>query len=122
MTMRLPTPIIPALVVLALAAGLALRPALTRPTTRTVFAEGSGTQRAFIVDGLRCAGTARLLTSIYEKTPGILAIETFASERRVIFTFDTNAITTERIRALMEAPVPFADGTTNTWFKCRAIE
>ena len=119
--MRLPTFVIPVLVTLAVAAGYGLRTSLTRPTTVQNFAEGTGARAIFIVDGVRCKGTAMLLSSLFEDVPGIVGIETFASERTAVFTHDPQVITRNRIRAIMEAPIRFEDGTTRQVFKCVSI-
>ncbi len=119
--MRLPRIALPILVALALAGGYSLRSAFTRPTLTTVFANQPGETATFVVDGIRCWGTARFFTSLYEDTPGVLAIQAYASERKAVFTFDPAAISRERIRAIMEAPIPFSDGTTNQVFTCISI-
>jgi hypothetical protein len=120
--MRLPKIIIPLLVILSLAAGYSFRTTLTRPTTTRTFAEGAGTNTSFVVDGLRCRGTAMFLSSLYEETPGVFRIETFASEATAIFTYDPKVITPEGIRRIMEAPIPFEDGTTSQVFQCMSVQ
>jgi len=117
-TLRLPPWALPVLASLALTAGYFLRIPLTRPTSVQTFAEGTGVTTAFVVDGLRCKGTAAFLTSRYEETPGILQIETFASERTAVFTYDPQRLNPSRIREIMEAPIPFEDGTTQQVFRC----
>lgn len=116
--MRVPKLLIPVLVVLALAAGYSLRIPLTRPTTAQTLAEGTGAKATFIVDGVRCKGTAMLFTALYEETPGIFGIQTFAGERMAVFDYDPKAITCDQIREIMETPIPFEDGTTSQVFKC----
>ncbi len=54
-------------------------------------------------------------------TPGILTIETFATERTAVFTFNPEMITRDRIRAIMETPVPVRDGTTIQVFRCLSV-
>ena len=116
--MRLPRILIPVLVVLALAGGYGLRIPFTRPTLTKVFADRTGEQATFVVDGIRCWGTARFFTSLYEATPGVFSIQAYASERKAVFTFDPSVISRDRIRAIMEAPIPFNDGTSSQVFKC----
>jgi hypothetical protein len=70
------------------------------------------------VEGVRCKGTAMFFSSLYEDIPGIIGIETFASERTAVFTYDKKVITPDRIRMIMEAPIRFEDGTTSQVFKC----
>lgn len=119
--MRLPRFIIPLFVTLALLAGYRLRATFTRPTTVQTFSQGSGEQATFVVDGVRCKGTAMFLSSLYQNTPGILAIETFATDRTAVFTFNPEMITRDQIRAIMETPVPVRDGTTVQVFRCLSV-
>lgn len=119
--MRVPRLILPVLVVAALTAGYWLRAAFTQPTTLQVFTEGSGREVTLVVEGLRCKGTARFLGSLFEETPGILAIETYAGDRTAVFTYDPAQIDTAEIQAILEAPVAFEDGTSNQFFKCLSV-
>ena len=116
--MRLPRVIIPMLVALTLVGGYSLRIAFTQPTLTKVFADKPGEKATFVVDGIRCWGTARFFTSLYEDTPGVFSIQTYASERRAVFTFNPGLISRDRIRSIMEAPIPFDDGTTSQVFTC----
>ncbi len=120
--MRLPRIIVPVLVALALVGGIGLRRAFTQPTLTQVFADQPGKRATFIVDGIRCWGTARFFASLYEDTPGVFAVQAYASECKAVFTFDPDLISRDRIRAIMEAPVPFNDGTTGVVFKCIAVQ
>ena len=116
--MRLPRLIMPLVVALALVGGYSLRIAFTQPTLTKVFADRPGETATFVVDGIRCWGTAQFFTSLYENTPGIFSIRAFASERTAVFTFDPDVTSRDRIQSIMEAPIPFDDGTTNQVFKC----
>ncbi len=120
--MPLPRIVIPILVALALVGGYGLRTAFERPTLTKIFADKPGAKATFVVDGVRCGGTANFFASLYEDTPGVFAIEAFASERKAVFTFDPAVTSKERIRAIMEAPIPFDDGTTSQVFKCLSVE
>lgn len=119
--MPLPRLIIPLLVVLALVGGYTLRAVFTQPTVTEVFVNQPGEQGTFIVDGVRCRGTALLLASLYEGKPGILSLQAYASERKVVFTFDPAATSIDQIRAVMEAPIAFDDGTTSQVFRCVSV-
>jgi len=120
--MRLPRIIIPLLVALALVGGYRLRMAFTQPTLSKVFADKPGEKATFVVDGIRCWGTAQFFTSLYEDTPGVFSIEAYASERKAVFSFNPGVISREQIRAIMEAPIPFSDGTTAQVFKCVSVQ
>jgi len=120
--MPIPRILVPILVALALVAGLGLRTGFTRPTLTKTFADKPGVKATFTVSGVRCRGTAMLFASLYEDVPGVHGIEAYASERKAVFTFDPGVISRERIRAIMEAPIPFQDGTSNQMFECLSVE
>jgi len=113
---------IPILVIVALFGGYFLRLAFTQPTTLATYGQAEGEKATFIVEGVKCKGTAAYFTSIYDKTPGVIAIETFATEHKAVFTYDADAITPDSIIAIMEAPVQFEDGTSAQIFKCLSVE
>ena len=119
---RIPRFVLPLLVVAALFGGYEMRTAFARPTTVHTFAPGTGSMAAFVVEGVKCHGTANLFSSLYEDTPGILKIETTASERTAVFTYDPKVITIDDIRAIMDAPIPFEDGSTSKVFTCLSVE
>jgi len=120
--MRVSKYIIPVLVVAALFGGYGLRSAFTQPTTAVTAGDGEGSKLECIVDGVRCKGTAAFFTQLYEDVAGINGIETFATERRVIFTYDPSIIAPEQIKAVMEAPVPLRDGSMVQVFTCLSME
>jgi hypothetical protein len=120
-SLKLPRIIIPVLVALALVGGYSLRLAFTQPTLTKVFADQPGEEAIFVVDGIRCWGTAQFFTSLYEDTPGVLSIQAYASERTAVFTFDPSVLSRARIQAIMEAPIPFDDGTTHQVYKCVSV-
>jgi hypothetical protein len=122
MTMRIPHTVIPVLVIAALAGGYFLRTAFTQPTTNVAYDKKAGVTATFIVDGVKCKGTATFFSSLYDSVPGIIGIETFATEHKAIFTFDPQLITRDSIRAIMEAPLPFDDGTSSQVFRCLSVE
>lgn len=114
--------IIPLLVVIALFGGYALRAAFTQPTTNVTVGTTEGAKLECIVDGVKCKGTANFFTMLYKDVPGIKGIETFATERRAVFTYDPAVITPDEIKAIMEAPVPFRDGSRVQVFTCLSME
>jgi len=119
--MRLPRIILPMLVALTLGGGYSLRIAFTQPTLTKVFADKPGETATFVVGGIRCWGTAQFFTSLYRDTAGVCAIRAYASERQAVFTFDPSVISREQFRTIMEAPIPFKDGTARQVFKCVSI-
>lgn len=120
--MRIPKLLIPIVVIASLFGGYFLRSAFTQPTTANVYDKKSGAKATFIVDGVKCKGTAAFFTSLYDSIPGIIGIETFASEHKAVFTYDPERISRDSIRTIMEAPIPFEDGTTEQIFKCLSVE
>ena len=120
--MRIPHFLIPVLVLAALIGGYALRTSFTQPTTSIALGGGGGQTLTCTVDGLKCKGTANFFTTLYKDTPGISNIETFATEHRAVFTYDPSVIKPDRIRAIMEAPIPFDDGTSGQVFTCLSAE
>lgn len=120
--MRVPPVTIPALVLGTLLAGYSLRTVFTRPSTQVTFSTDPGKEAAFVIEGLRCKGTAVYLGSLYDEVPGILRIETFASERKAVFTYDDLQISPQRIREIMEAPVPLEDGGLRQVFRCVSVK
>lgn len=120
--MRIPRLLIPTIVIASLFGGYFLRSAFTQPTTLTTYDKASGAKATFIVDGVKCKGTAAFFTSLYDSIPGVIGIETFATEHKAIFTYDPDKITRDSIRAVMEAPIPFDDGTSEQIFKCLSVE
>ncbi len=125
--MRVSRLAIPLLVIAALFAGYFLRLAFTQPTTAVTYAaigsaDDDASQATFVVEGVKCKGTAAFFSSLYEGVPGVISIETFATEQRAIFTYNPNLITTDSIRAIMEAPIDFDDGTSMKVFRCLSIE
>ncbi len=120
--MRVPKLIIPVLMILALFGGYFLRTAFTQPTTNVMYDSKTGSQAIFVVDGLKCKGTAGFFTSLYENTPGIIGIETFATEHKAVVTYDPDVITRDGIKRVMEQEILFDDGTREQVFKCLSME
>ena len=120
--MRIPKSLIPLLVVAALVVGYLLRGPFTLPTTRATFAAMGEGETVFVVDGLKCKGTANFFTNLYKDVPGIAAIETYATEHRAVFTYDPNVISPDSIRAIMEAPIPLRDGSRRQVFACQSMK
>jgi len=120
--MRIPKLTIPLIVIASLFGGYFLRSAFTQPTTTVAYDQKSGAKATFIVDGVKCKGTAAFFTSLYDSIPGIIGIETFAGEHKAVFTYDPERISRDSIRTIMEAPIPFDDGTSEQIFKCLSVE
>lgn len=120
--MRLPSIVLPVLVVSAIFGGYFLRNAFTQPTTNAIYSASGDETVTCIVQGVKCKGTANFFTTLYDDTPGIAGIETFATEHRVIFKYDPAIINPNRIKEIMEAPIPLRDGTERQVFVCESME
>ncbi len=120
--MRIPKLVIPILVIISLLGGYSLRTAFTQPTTTVAFDNLSGTTSTFIVDGLKCKGTAAFFSSLYDSIPGINGIETFATEHKAVIGYNPDIITRDSIRTIMEQEILFDDGTRAQVFKCLSME
>ncbi len=120
--MKISKYIVPVLVVAALFGGYGLRTAFTQPTTAVTTGDGGGSKLECTVDGVRCKGTAMFFTTLYDNVDGINGIETFATERLVIFSYDADVITPDEINAVMEAPVLLGDGSMVQVFTCLSME
>lgn len=120
--MRIHKLTIPVLVIIALLGGYFLRSAFTQPTTNVSYETKDGQKVAFIVDGLKCKGTAAFFTSLYDSIPGIIGIETFATEHKAIITYAPDKIYIDSIKAVMEAKILFDDGTSEQVFFCKQVD
>jgi hypothetical protein len=120
--MRIPRIVIPILVIAALFGGYFLRTAFTQPTTNKAAGGEAGAKTVFIVDGLKCKGTASFFSSLYDSIPGIVGIETFATEHKAVFTYNPETVSIDSIKAVMEAPIIFDDGSSAQIFKCQSAE
>jgi hypothetical protein len=119
--MKIPKYFLPLLVLAALFGGYTLRFAFTQPTTSVDFGSKGEKTLVCIVQGVKCKGTAAFFTRLYSETAGISSIETYATEHRVIFTYDPAIITPDGIRRIMEAPIPLNDGTSRQVFVCQSM-
>jgi hypothetical protein len=120
--MKIPKIVIPILVVGSLFGGYALRAAFTQPTTSVIVGNTTGAKLECVVDGVKCKGTANFFTSLFENVAGINGIETYASDHRVIFTYEPSLITPDQIRTIIDAPVPLQDGRIIQIFTCLSMD
>lgn len=120
--MRIPTIILPLLVAASILSGYMLRNAFTQPTTNLTFEASPKATVTCTVLGVKCKGTANFFTKLYEGTAGIASIKTFAAEHQVVFEYDPAFVSKERIREIMEAPIPLRDGTSRQIFVCETMD
>lgn len=120
--MRVPSIVLPLLIAAAIFSGYAMRNTFTQPTTNSVYSATPVESVTCTVQGVKCKGTANFFTQLYDGTAGIASITTFASDHEVVFEYDPALITKERIREIMEAPIPLRDGTSRQLFFCESME
>jgi len=120
--MRVPSFMIPILIAVALVGGYFLRTAFTQPTTSVTHIDKTGKMSVFVVEGLKCRGTASFFSSLYDSIPGIYGIETYATEHKAVFNYEPELISRDSIQAIMEATILLNDGTSGQVFKCISTE
>jgi len=120
--MKLPKLMIPILVVAMLFGGYFLRTAFTQPTTSFVYSGTPAAQSTFIVDGLKCKGTATFFSSLYDSIPGIAGIVTYAADHKAIISYDPDMVSADSIKSVMEAEIEFDDGTRMQIFECISVD
>ena len=121
--MNIPKYIIPLLVIAALVGGYFLRLAFTQPSTYKAFNTTiTANQLDLTVQGVKCKGTADFFTSLFDSTNGIGTIETFAADHRALITYDPDIITSEQIKAIIEAPIDIGNGETVVIFECLSMK
>ena len=120
--MYIPKFVIPVLVGAALLGSFELRVAFTQPTVSVIYDDVSNARLVCAVEGLTCKGMANLFTGLYRNTPGISSIQTYASERKACFTYDSTVISPEEIRVIMEQQIRFRDGSSSQVFRCVRME
>jgi hypothetical protein len=120
--MKLPSVFIPAAVIVFAALCVPLREAFVYPAARVTFAEPGAAEGAvvrtaeMIVQGVKCKGTAEFFLSRYEAQEGILDLEAYAADHKVIVTYDALKIDTEKIRIIGEAPIRTRSGELRQFF------
>jgi len=62
------------------------------------------------VQGVKCQGTADYFLARYSNQPGIVAMEAFAADHKVMMSYDASKVTLDQIREIGEAPVVGNDG------------
>ena len=121
--MKISKYIMPILVVAALFSGYFLRTAFTQPTTSVSFIDSKVEAKIVcIVDGVKCKGTANFFTKMMSALPGIVSIETFATEHKVIISYDPQSLDRDDIKSAIEQLIPLRDGTSRQVFTCLSMK
>jgi hypothetical protein len=118
--MKIPKLIIPILVLVFVAGGYAVQPLFFFPTTNVQMGAEGNSRVEFIVDGIRCRGTAAFFTSLFENVKGIESITTYADSRKAVFVYDSKLIDPEKIQLLFEREFRMQDGSFQPLY--RAVE
>ena len=120
--MKLPSAFIPGAVLAFALLCLPLRDAFVYPAASVTFDESGAAGGAvvrrveMIVQGVKCKGTAEFFVSRYENQEGILGLEAFAADHKVVVTYDASKIDEDGIRAIGEAPVKLKNGELRRLF------
>jgi len=120
--MTLPKLFIPAVVLLFAFLSVPLKQVFDFPAARLIRAEGESVDAAkvrqveMIVNGVKCRGTAEFFLSRYADLDGILGVEAYAADHKVIVRYDESRMDSRRIRAIGEAPVRARDGSLRRFF------
>ena len=115
--MRAPAWIVPALVVVAAAAGVGGARLFAAPSVVRDFGaaapEGAVRRAVFVVDGVRCVDTAQRAADQLAGTPGVVRFAAWASRAKVEITFDPAVTDASALREAIEGPVH--DATTGEY-------
>lgn len=107
--MKVPRPIVPALVALAAGAGVLGARFVERPSVVRDFAPGAeaaGVRTArFVVRGVRCVDTAAAAAQQLADVPGVKRFTAWASGGRVEIRFDPAATDVAALTGALEGPV-----------------
>jgi hypothetical protein len=120
--MKLPAAFIPAAVLACALLCIPLREAFVYPAASITFDEAGpaggapARQVEMIVQGVKCQGTAEFFVKRYENQAGILGLEAFAADHKVVVTYDPAKTDPDRIRAIGDAPVLLENGELRTFF------
>lgn len=112
--MRVPTWVVPFLVVLLASAGVGISQFFAIPTVELDLASGAPLPHrsevlSLTVRGVRCADTARSAATNLEGLDGVFSYVAYASRGRVDITIDPGVINRESIIEAIEGPVFDAD-------------
>jgi len=120
--MRLPTAFVPAAILVFALLCLPLREAFVYPAASVTFDEAGPAgaaqvrQLEMIVQGVKCQGTAEFFAKRYEGQAGILELEAYAADHKVLVTYDASRIDADRIRDIGGAPIRLKNGELRTFF------
>jgi len=126
--MKLPAAFIPAAVLVFALLCVPLREAFVYPAASVTLGDsgsvdGSSVRTVeMIVQGVKCKGTAEFFVKRYEGQDGILDLEAYAADHKVVVTYDASAIDADGIRAIGEAPVRLKNGELRTFFVVQELK
>jgi len=115
--MKIPKVIIPILVLVFVAAGYAIQPLFYFPTTEVEFSADGDSTVEFIVDGIRCRGTAAFFTEMFANAEGIESITTYAASNKAIFVYDSKLTNPDKIKLLFEREFRMQDGSFQSFYR-----
>ena len=114
--MRVPKLIIPALIVIFIVGGILIQPLFYFPTTEVALGAQGDSTVEFVVDGLKCRGTAGFFTNLFDGVEGIESITTYATTNSAIFVYDSKKISPDRISMMFQKEFRMEDGSFHKFF------
>ena len=111
--------LVPAVITILSISGLLGAGRISVPTLTFVYDDGFRGQTAsaeFIVEGVRCYGTANLLRKQIETVPGIISMIAYGGRHRVTVEYDPARTGPQDILDSIERPLMTANGPME-WFK-----
>jgi len=115
--MKLPKLAIPIVVLIFIIGGYFAQSLFFFPTTEVAFGATGDSEVEFIVDGLKCRGTAEFFTELFQDVEGIESIVTYAASHRAIFRYDSSRISPDRIAMIFQKEHRLQDGTFMQFYR-----
>ncbi len=115
--MRIPKLTIPVLIVVFIVGGILIQPLFYFPTTEVALGSEGDSTVEFVVDGLKCRGTAGFFTNMFLEVDGIESITTYSTTNSAIFVYDSKKTSPDRIAMVFEREFRTQDGSFTQFFK-----
>jgi hypothetical protein len=116
--------LVPTLIIVLSISGLLGARRISLPTLTFIYDygfKGKTASAEFIVEGVRCYGTANLLRKHIESVPGIISMIAYGGRHRVTVEYDPARTSREEILDSIEKPVMTSNGPME-WFKVTSSE
>ena len=114
--------LVPAVITVLSISGLLGAGRISVPTLTFVYDDGFRGQTAsveFIVQGVRCYGTAKLLRKHIETVPGIISMIAYGGRHKITVEYDPARTSPKHILDSIERPIITSDGPME-WFRVKS--